>query len=108
MNGSRILWERATNIVDCAAITCLRMDVYTTLGQGESAVEVGLDYLRRVGIDWSPHPTEDEARRDYEQVLSLLGSRTIDELIELPLMSDPASLATMDVLNKMETPGARV
>ena len=81
---------------------------YTTLGQGSRAVEVGLDYLRRVGIDWSPHPTEDEARRDYEQVLSLLGSRTIDELIELPLMSDPASLATMDVLNKMETPGARV
>ena len=38
----------------------------------------------------------------------MLGSRTIDELIELPLMSDPASLATMDVLNKMETPGARV
>jgi PAS domain S-box-containing protein len=104
----RILWERATNIVDCAAITCLRMDVYTTLGQGSRAVEVGLDYLRRVGIDWSPHPTEDEARRDYEQVLSVLGSRTIDELIELPLMSDPASLATMDVLNKMETPGARV
>ena len=65
------------------------MDVYTTLGQGSRAVEVGLDYLRRVGIDWPPHPTEDEARRDYEQVLSLLGSRTIDELIELPLMSDP-------------------
>ena len=102
-----ILWERATNIVDSAAITCLRMDVYTTLGQGSRAVEVGLDYLRRAGVDWSPHPTEDEARREYEQVVSQLGSRTIDDLIELPLMSDPTSLATMDVLNKMETPGAR-
>ena len=77
------------------------------LGQGSRAVEVGLDYLRRAGIDWSPHPTEDEARCEYEQVLTRLGSRTIDELIEMPLMSDPASLATMDVLNKMETPGAR-
>ena len=104
----RMLWERATNIVDSAAIACLRMDVYTTLGQGSRAVEVGLDYLRRVGIDWSPHPTEDEARCEYERVLSRLGSCTIDDLIELPLMSDPASLATMGVLNKMETPGARV
>jgi PAS domain S-box-containing protein len=102
-----ILWERATNIVDCAAITCLRMDVYTTLGQGSRAVEVSLDYLRRAGIDWSPHPTEDEARCEYERVLTRLGSRTIDDLIEMPLMSDPASLATMGVLNKMETPGAR-
>ena len=53
----------------------LRMDVYTTLGRGSRAVEVGLDYLRRVGIDWSPHPTEDEARREYERVLLRLGGR---------------------------------
>ena len=39
--------------------------------------------------------------------MARLGSRTIDDLIEMPLMGDPASLATMGVFNKMETPGAR-
>ena len=33
-----------------------------------------------------------------------LGSRMIEDLIELPLMSDPASLATMDVLTKIGPP----
>src|SRR6516225_1830332 len=33
--------------------------------------------------------------------LEKLGSRAIEELIELPLMSDPASLATLDVLTKV-------
>ena len=33
------------------------MDLFTTLGRSDRAVEVGLDYLRRVGIDWSAHPT---------------------------------------------------
>ena len=77
------------------------MDLYTTLDQSSRAVDVGLDYLRHLGIDWSPHPTDEEARREYERIWSQLGSRTIEDLIDLPLMSDPASLATLDVLTKL-------
>ena len=75
-----------------------------TLDQSSRAIAVGLDYLRHLGIDWSPHPTEEEARREYERIWSQLGSRTIEALIELPLMNDPASLATMDVLTKLIVP----
>ena len=60
-----------------------------------------LDYLRHVGIDWSPHPTEEEVRREYERIWAQLGSRAIEELLDLPLMTDPASLATLDVLTKV-------
>jgi len=54
-----------------------------------------------LGIHWSPHPTEEEARGEYDRIWSQLGSRTIEDLIELPLMTDPASLATLDVLTKV-------
>ena len=90
--------------VERATVTCLRVDLYTTLDQSSRAIAVGLDYLRHLGIDWSPHPTEEEARREYERIWSQLGSRTIEELIDLPLMSDPASLATLDVLTKLGPP----
>ena len=98
-----VLWARAANVVDRAAVGCLRVDFYTTLDQSR-AVAVGIECLRHLGVEWSPHPTEDEARREYERVWSQLGSRTIEELIDLPLMSDPASLATLDVLTKIATP----
>jgi PAS domain S-box-containing protein len=98
------LSTRATNAVERATVACLRLDLYTTLDQSSRAIAVGLEYLRHLGINWSPHPTNEEARREYEQVWSQLGSRMIEDLIELPLMSDPASLATMDVLTKMATP----
>ena len=95
---------RAANTVERATVTCLRADLYTTLDQGSRAIAVGLDYLRHLGIDWSPHPTEQEARREYERIWSQLGRRTIESLIELPLMSDPATVATMDVLAKIGLP----
>jgi PAS domain S-box-containing protein len=100
------LSNRATTTVEQAIVACLRMDVYTTLDQSGRAVAVCLDYLRHVGIDWSPHPTEEDVRREYERIWSLLGSRTIEELIDLPLMDDPASLATVDVLGKLVPPAS--
>jgi PAS domain S-box-containing protein len=75
-----------------------------TLDQGSRAIAVGLDYLRHLGIDWSPHPTEEEARHEYERIWSQLGGRAIEALIDLPLMSDAASLATLDVLTKLVAP----
>jgi predicted ATPase len=60
--------------------------------------------IRYLGIDWSPHPTEADVRREYERIWSQLGSRAIEELIELPLMSDPTALTTMDILTRMGPP----
>jgi PAS domain S-box-containing protein len=98
------LSTRAATTVERATVACLRVDLYTTLDQGSRAIAVGLDYLRHLGIDWSPHPTEEEARREYERIWSQLGGRPIESLIDLPLMSDPASLATLDVLAKIGVP----
>jgi PAS domain S-box-containing protein len=96
-----LLLSRAANTVELATVACLRVDLYTTLGQSDRAVAVCLDYLRKIGVEWSPHPTEEEGRGEYERIWSRLGSRAVEELIELPLMSDPASLATLDVLAKV-------
>jgi PAS domain S-box-containing protein len=98
------LSSRAANTVERATVACLRVDLYTTLDQSSRAIAVGLDYLRHLGIDWSAHPTDEEPRREYERIWLQLGGRMIEDLIELPLMSDPASLATMDVLTKIGPP----
>jgi PAS domain S-box-containing protein len=100
------LSNRANTTVERAIVTCLHMDVCTTLDQSGRAVAVCLDYLRHVGIEWSPHPTEEDVRREYERIWSLLGSRTIEDLIDLPLMDDPATLATVDVLSKLVPPAS--
>ena len=89
---------RAANLVDMAAVAGLRMDLYTALDRSERSLEVCLEYLRHVGIQWSPHPTQDEVRQEYERLWRQIGSRPIEELIDLPLMSEPEWRATLDVL----------
>ncbi|MFL9922432.1 AAA family ATPase [Paraburkholderia fungorum] len=98
------LSRRAAKTVDRATVACLRVDLHTALDQSTLAIAVALDHFRHLGIDWSPHPTNEEARREYEQVWVQLGSRAIESLINLPLMSDPVSLATLDLLTRIQAP----
>jgi PAS domain S-box-containing protein len=98
------LSRRAKTSVEQAVVACLHIDVCTTLNQSSRAVGVALDYLRHVGIAWSSHPQEEEVRHEYERIWSLLGDRTVEDLIDLPLMEDPESLATVNVLSKVWPP----
>jgi len=99
-----MLRTRAANTVELASATCLGIDVYMTLGQMDRAIGIGLDYLGHLGIDWPLHPTEDQVRGEYERIWSQLGNREIEEVMDFPLMSDPESIATLDVLTKVVPP----
>jgi predicted ATPase/signal transduction histidine kinase len=98
------LSTRAANTVEQATVTCLRVDVYLTLDQSGRAVTVGLDYLRDVGVDLPAHPSEDDARREYNQTWSQVRHLSLEDFVNSPLMSDAASLATLDVLTKLFAP----
>ena len=97
---------RAQSVVDAAAVTCMRLNLYTTLDRSDSAVAVGLDYLRRVDRQWPLHATEENIREDYDRLLAQLGSRPIEALIDLPLTTDPELCGTMDVLTALAPPAS--
>ena len=93
-----VLSRRAANLVDIAAVACLRMTLYTTLDQSDRAVEIGLEYLRRVGVDFSPHPTDEDVQQEYGRLWRHLGDRAIGALVDLPVTRDPDCIATLEVL----------
>jgi PAS domain S-box-containing protein len=98
------LAARAVVTVQRCAVADRRAHLYMMLGANERAVAVALECLRHVGIDWSMHPAEVETRNEYERFWSRLGSRAIEDLVDLPLMQDPETLATLDVLTSLGAP----
>ncbi|WP_437287540.1 AAA family ATPase [Sorangium sp. So ce406] len=98
------LSRRAGSLVDLAAVTCVRLGLYTTMDRSDRGVDVGLEYLRRVGITWSPHPTDEEVRKEYARVSELLAGRAVEDLIGSPQMANPACRATLEVLTHAQSP----
>ena len=95
------LSRRAGPLTDLAAVTGLHVNLHTTLDRSDSAVDVCLEYLRHVGIHWSAHPSKDEVDQEVQRFWQQLGERSIEDLIDLPLLSDPGWRATIDVLTAL-------
>jgi predicted ATPase/signal transduction histidine kinase len=104
--GKRLLTlaRRARTIHDIATVTRLRLTLHTTLDRSDLGVQVCLEYLQRVGIHWSPHPNREEVTREYQRIWEQLGGRQIEDLIDLPTMTGPEALDTLEVLTEVITP----
>ena len=92
------LARRATTQADLAAVACLRVAVSMTSGASEHAVYICLQCLESLGITWSAQPTDGEVQQEYERIRQQMGNRAIEALIDLAPMTEPTSVATMEVL----------
>src|SRR5262249_57666137 len=55
-----VLSQNCPNVQARAEVTWLRANLYTVRGQLDRSVDVCLEFLRTVGIDWRAHPTDCE------------------------------------------------
>jgi PAS domain S-box-containing protein len=98
------LAQRAQSRHDFCLATRLRLTLYTAMDRMDRAIDVFLDWLRREGTVWTSHPSRSDVMREYERIWTLLGSRRIEALVDLPLITDPDVLDTMDVFTEIMTP----
>ncbi|WP_245272685.1 ATP-binding sensor histidine kinase [Mesorhizobium sp. LNHC221B00] len=98
------LLQRAASKVDLATTYRLKVLLHTLKSENAQAVDSALSCLRLFGIDISAHPTEAQVQAEYETVWQTLGGQPIENLIDLPMMTDPEMLAAMDVLSVLLSP----
>jgi predicted ATPase/signal transduction histidine kinase len=99
-----MLAERAASRHDVAVVTRLQITLYTTLDRSDRAIDVFLAYLRRSGTDWPRHPARDDVVKEYDRIWSLLGTRQIEDLVDLPILADPDVLDMLDVFTEIVHP----
>jgi predicted ATPase/signal transduction histidine kinase len=100
-NRLLMLAERANNAHDVSLVTRTRLTLYDFLGRSDRGVETFIEYQRTRGEDWSQRPTDEEVSREYDRIWLLLGSRRIEELADLPLMTDPEVLDVLGVFTEI-------
>ncbi|WP_024520925.1 AAA family ATPase [Bradyrhizobium sp. Tv2a-2] len=99
-----VLASHAINLIDRAAVARQRLALYTILDRLDSAVDVGLEFLNHVGINWPRHPTNDELAQEYNRIWRQIDGRSIEQLVALPPMRDTAWGVTIDVLSTLTSP----
>ena len=92
------LLQRGASKVDQAAVYGLKIQLHIVKSENLQAVDSGLTCLRRFGIDLPAHPTWEQVQAEYESIWRNFDGRSIENLIDLPLMTDPELPAAMQVL----------
>ena len=98
------LLARAVSKIDKSAVYRIKVDLHVVRSENAKAIETALECLRLFGIEIPPHPAREEVDLEYEKVWRGLAGRPIEQLIDLPLMTDPETQAAMRVLSALWAP----
>jgi PAS domain S-box-containing protein len=99
-----MLMRHARTLLEQAAVYRVQIDIQIIKGEGRQAIENILVCLRLFGIEIPAHPSADEVQEAYQAVWHNLSDRHIEELIDLPLMTDPEMHAAMNILASLYIP----
>jgi PAS domain S-box-containing protein len=97
------LLPRAASKLDQAAVYQLKILVHTVKSENPLAVAAGLACLRLFGADIPANPTWEQVEAEYELLWQNLDGRSIESLIELPLMTDPEQQAATRLISTLST-----
>jgi predicted ATPase/signal transduction histidine kinase len=98
------LLRRAASKVDQAAVYHLKAQCHLMKSENQQAVTTALTCLRLFGIEIPAHPTWEQVQAEYETFWQTLNGRSIESLIDLPLMTDPELQAAMQVFSALTPP----
>jgi PAS domain S-box-containing protein len=98
------LLDIANSKVDKVAAFRLIILLHLMRGEHRQAIDRGLECLRLFGIEMPAHPTREHVQFEYRGICQQLGNRSIENLIDLPLMTDPEIHAAMGVLSVIAAP----
>jgi PAS domain S-box-containing protein len=98
------LAPRCLSQTDRVLVVGRQMILYLHRGESEDALALGVGCLRDLGESLPLDPTDRDVEQAYQQLLAIIGDRTIESLAHLPIMTDVASRAVTDLLEALTGP----
>jgi PAS domain S-box-containing protein len=96
-----VVLDRAKTAVDKVQVYDSRIQRYLSQGNLKEALKTGLETLKLLRIDLIENPSQADIQRELESTAALLAERETKDLINLPEMTAPESLAAMSILANM-------
>ncbi len=67
----------------------------------EEAIDIAQQVLKQFGINFPTNPTQIDIEQDIVEIERLIGNREIQEIVDLPLMTNPETLAMIKIANSV-------
>ncbi|MBD2340408.1 AAA family ATPase [Calothrix sp. FACHB-156] len=89
---------KANTLVEKAKVYELRIQAYGAQGKGIDAINILLDFLKMLGVDFPERPSQFHVQEEIERTALNLTNKCIEDLIDLPEMREAKALSIMHIL----------
>lgn len=100
---SGLVLNEATTLLDQVKVYEVKIQAYMAQARGLDAVKTGLQVLKLLGINLLENPQPSDIQQAIVETRANLGSRQIEDLINLPPMIDSEKLAAMQILSSLSS-----
>jgi predicted ATPase len=80
------------------------MQAYMAQNKLQEALNTGLPVLKQLGVEFPSEPNFSDIGQALGETASILSGKGTEDLIDLPLMTDPQQLATITILSSLFSP----
>ncbi len=99
-----VVLQQAQTIFDKVKIYEIQIAAQTAQSQVLAAIAIARDVLGQLGVELPTEPDEAQIGSAIRAVASQLQGRRIEELLDLPVMSDRSAIAAMQLLGALFAP----
>ena len=93
--------NRTQSLLDKVKVYEIKIQAYIAQNKLSEAIETGLQILKLLGVEFPEVPDDTDIKRGLEETQAALAGRQIEDLIDLPLMTDPYRLPAMHILSSI-------
>ncbi|EAZ89948.1 hybrid sensor histidine kinase/response regulator [Crocosphaera chwakensis] len=101
---ANIVLQQAKNAVDKMDIYATKMQAYMAQAKKLEALNIGLEALELLGVSFPESPTSVDIEQALNRTVSNLQGKVIEDLINLPVMTDKEKLAVAKILISVGPP----
>ncbi len=102
---ANVVLQQSKTLLDTIQVQHTRIMGAKAKGQIIDSIEIGLQLLKELGIEFPQQPTQEDVETAYKVSRTLWTDKPPQSLVNLPIMSEPNLLAAMNVLTAL-TPAA--
>ncbi|GAA0178875.1 AAA family ATPase [Clostridium sediminicola] len=95
--GEKVL-KNAKNLIDKVKVYRVKIEAYQAQMRFREALEIGLSVLRLMGLTLPTRPNQTEIEKAFYNIKEVMKEVNVENLIDLPLMSNPIKVAAMEIM----------
>ncbi|MFN6465803.1 MAG: AAA family ATPase [Nostoc sp. DedVER02] len=94
----QVVMEKTTTLLDRVKVYEVQLQADQVRNQSFKAIAIGRELLAQLGVTLPESVTPPDIQQSVVNTLSTLAGRSIEDLVDLPLMNDPKALVALRIM----------